>query len=128
VTDAEAEEQALALLSDLQAAAEHQDLARMLDLLTADAVLLGSGAANMDHSAIEAYLARLFEAPYVVRWDFETVHVLDSRESAITFVALGTVGFEGSGDPRDAFRLTCLAVDDGDRWRLRLFHGSIPAT
>jgi uncharacterized protein (TIGR02246 family) len=116
------------LLGELQAAAAGQDLPRMLDLFTSDAVVLGTAAANLDRTSIEEYIARLFEHPYVVGWDFETVKVVDSREGAITFVALGTVGFVGSGEPREAFRLTCLAVDDGDRWRLRLFHGSIPAT
>lgn len=48
-------------------------------------------------------------------------------ENVFCFAALGTVGFDGdSEDERDTFRLTCVAVGDGSRWRLRHFHGSAP--
>ena len=119
-------DRASALLDDLQAAATAQDVARTLDLFTEDAVLLGTAAANLDRHEISSYLARVFDQPHGIRWEFEVVRVVDSRPGVVTFVALGTVGFDGPDESRDPFRLTCLAVDDGDRWRLRHFHGSIP--
>ena len=115
-----------ALLSELQSAVTARDLARTLDLFTEDAVLVGTSAANLDRGEVSSYLALLFDQPYGMRWDFEIVRVVDSRLGALTFVALGTVGFDGPHESRDRFRLTCLAVEDGDRWRLRHFHGSIP--
>jgi uncharacterized protein (TIGR02246 family) len=116
---------ASALLSQLQSAATAQDLAGMLDLFTEDAVVLGTSAANLDRRELTAYVTALFELPHCIHWDFEMIRVVDSRVGALTFVALGTVGLDGPDESRDQFRLTCLAVDDGDRWRLRHFHGSI---
>ena len=114
------------ILNDLQSAATAHDLPAMLDLLTEDIVLLGSAAASLDRDAATAYVEQVLAYEYPLLWEFETVRVIDSRPEAVTFVALGSVGFDGPDEPRDPFRLTCLAVDEGDRWRLRHFHGSVP--
>jgi ketosteroid isomerase-like protein len=116
---------ARSILAELQQAASARDTDALLDLLTGDVVLFGTVAANLDRTSSEAYIQLLMAQDATIAWDWETVQVVDERPGAVTFVALGTVGL--SSDPgRDPIRLTCLAVDDGDRWRLRHFHGSVP--
>jgi uncharacterized protein (TIGR02246 family) len=121
----------LDLLGELQKVVRAKDHEAALDVFTEDAALLGTAAANLGRSAVSNYLAAVYGQAGYIRWDWETVSVLDVRAGAVTFLALGTVGLDdvGADDyPRDRMRLTCLAVEDGERWRLRLFHGSIPAT
>lgn len=102
---------------------------RALALFTEDAALLGTAAANLDREAVSDYLALVLDQTGYVRWDWEEVAVVDSRAGAVTFVALGSVRMEDDPD-NDApapIRLTCLMVEESERWRLRLFHGSIPS-
>jgi uncharacterized protein (TIGR02246 family) len=130
VTDSEVFDLVRELLDDLQRAVRTKSHATALDLFTEDAALLGTAAANLDRDAVSNYLALVFAQTGYVRWDWEEISVLDARPGAITFVALGSVRLEG--DPEDdstsPIRLTCLAVEESERWRLRLFHGSIPAS
>jgi len=128
VSDTEDVDRVRALLEDLQAAVRAKDLAATLELFTEDAALLGTAAANLDRTAVTGYLARVFDQPGYVLWDWRTVSVVDARPGALTFVALGVVSLAGDpgGRASDPVRLTCLAVDDGERWRLRVFHGSVP--
>jgi ketosteroid isomerase-like protein len=119
-----------AFLAELQHAVAAKDRAATLDLLTGDVVLFGTAAANLDRATTDAYLQQIFELDGVVRWDWETIHVVDERAGAITFVALGSVDVVEPGqlpaEQPQPIRLTALIVDDGDRWRLRHFHGSTP--
>jgi uncharacterized protein (TIGR02246 family) len=113
------------ILEALQAAAETHEADAFLDLLTEDAVLVGTAAANLDRPAVETYLQAVAGADGTVRWRFDTVQVVDARPDAVTFVAVGTVGWDGGEEP-NRFRLTGLIVREAVRWRLRLFHGSVP--
>ena len=128
MTDTDSSDLVRTLLEDLQRAVRRKDHETALDLFTEDAALLGTAAANLDRDAVSRYLAQVFEQTGYVRWSWAEISVLDSRPGAITFVALGFVRMEG--DPQDdsvnPIRLTCLAVEERERWRLRLFHGSIP--
>ena len=116
---------ARSVLEELQDAFATHDLAVVLDLLTADAVVVGTAAANLDRPELEAYLGAIVDEEATIEWHYDTVRVVDARSDAVTFVALGNVGWDDE-DERDAFRLTALAVRDSGRWRLRLFHGSVP--
>jgi uncharacterized protein (TIGR02246 family) len=118
------------LLDDLQRAVRAKSHAAALDLFTEDAALLGTAAANLDRDAVSNYLALVLDQTGYVRWDWEEISVLDSRPGAITFVALGLVRLEDhpEDDSPSPIRLTCLAVEETERWRLRLFHGSIPSS
>ena len=129
MTDSDALDLVRNLLHDLQGAVRAKDHRAALGLFTEDAALLGTAAASLDRDAVSSYLMRVFNQTGYVSWEWETISVLDARPGAITFVALGTVAMEGvpDDDSRDPIRLTCLAVEERDRWRLRLFHGSIPA-
>ena len=117
---------AQSLLEQLQRAVETHELGVVLDLLTADAVVLGTAAENLERPEIEAYLGAVVAEQATITWHYDTVRVVDARPDAVTFVALGSVGWDDDEDERDPFRLTCLAVRDAGRWRLRLFHGSVP--
>ena len=67
--------------------------------------------------------------PGHARWDWETIEVVDARPGTITFVALGTAGWEGGpAEPAVPYRMSCLIVDDGDRWRFKLQHGAVTQT
>lgn len=129
MTDTDPRAVAQQLLDALQEAVRAKDHAATLALLTDDVALLGTAAANLDQDAVSAYLQAVFEQAGYVHWEWETVSVVDVRPGAITFVALGSVGLDEGADDyvRDSMRLTCLAVEDAGRWRLRLFHGSVPA-
>ena len=116
---------ARSLLESIQAAASAHDKAALLDLFTDDGMLLGTAAANLDRDAVERYVDLVLGIDETITWIYDDVRVVDAREGAVTFVGIGTAGFD-DGDEPDPFRLTCLAVLDGERWRLRLFHGSVP--
>jgi uncharacterized protein (TIGR02246 family) len=129
VTEPEAVELVNRILGDLQDAVRAKDRARALGLFTPDAALLGTGAASFGRDAVSSYLELVFGQRGFVQWVWDTVSVLDVRPGAVTFVALGTVSLEGDPDSaaEDPIRLTCLAVEEDGRWRLRMFHGSVPA-
>ncbi len=130
MTDSGAADLVAGMLAELQDAVRTNDHATALDLFTEDAALLGTAAANLGREAVGHYLTLVLDQTGHVRWDWEEVSVLDSRPGAITFVALGSVRIEGDpeADPPSPIRLTCLLVEEPDRWRLRLFHGSLPAS
>lgn len=122
---------ARAVLDDLQRAVGARDRTAALALMTDDIVLFGTARANLDRAATSEYLQLILEQDGVIRWDWKTIQVVDARDGAITFVALGTVGLDDDGpDQRSAerqpIRLSALIVDEGDGWRLRHFHGSTP--
>ena len=83
------------LMSALQSVARAKDLAAALDLFTGDAAVLGPGDANFDREAVTRHVELVLSQPGHARWDWETIEVVDARPGAITFVALGTAGWEG---------------------------------
>ena len=117
------------LLEEMQQAVRAKDHAAALDLFTHDATLVGTSAANLDAESISSYLVLILEHPGHLQWDWEQVSVLDARPGAVTFLALGSIRWADcpEDDGVDPIRLTCLAVEETDRWRLRLFHGSVPS-
>ncbi|QWZ09813.1 SgcJ/EcaC family oxidoreductase [Nocardioides panacis] len=117
------------ILVELQDAVRAKDRDRTLELFTQDAALLGTGAVSFGREAVSGYLELVFGQRGFVRWVWDTVSVLDVRPGAVTFAALGTVSLEGDPDSaaEDPIRLTCLAVEEDGHWRLRVFHGSVPA-
>jgi len=113
------------ILGAIQAAAEAHDAEALLGLFTEDAVLVGTVAANLDRPAVEAYLHAVVGQDDTIRWNYETVQVVDSSNDTLTFVGVGLVGWD-EDDETDRFRLTCLVVRESAGWRIRLFHGSVP--
>lgn len=128
----DAEARSRALLGALQEAVAAKDLAAVTDLFDDGIALFGSGGESVGLPDATAYVARVLEGDEVLRWGWEQVLPLYDVPGVLVFAVIGTVGFDGpDGRPteeRDRFRLTCLAVEREGRWRLRHFHGSIPAT
>jgi uncharacterized protein (TIGR02246 family) len=124
------EAKARGLLTELEEVLAAKDLDQMADLFTHDAVLIGDAIENFDREAIVAYLDLMANMTPTVRWRWDQVAAVFSGPGALSFAAAGTIAFHDqaglmmSGPER--FRLTGLAVDDGDRWRWRHFHGSEP--
>ena len=118
------------LLEELQEAVTAKDVDRLLALFSDDPVLFGTTAANLDRQQTRRYLEMVVDQDGFIRWDFQDVVTLVSSPGLVSFAAVGTVGFDDATGRatgrRDAFRLTCVAVEEGDRWRLRHFHGSVP--
>lgn len=124
------EQTARGILNELQEAVAAKNLDRLARLFAADVVLFGTAAANLDRDETIAYLARIVAQDGIIKWQWDRVAILVSAPALLCFAVLGTVGFEeAAGTPgadRDVFRLTCVAVEQGGRWRLRHFHGSVP--
>lgn len=95
-------------------------------------VQFGTAAANLDRAQTMAYLELVVVQEGTIRWEWEHVLPLLDKPDLLVFAVIGTVGFDdGQGRPvggRDDFRLTCVAVAQDGRWRLRHFHGSVPQT
>lgn len=118
------------ILERLQGAVAGKDHAEVAELFDDDVVLFGTAAENLDRAQTTAYLARVLAQDGTIRWAWDSVIPVFHEPGVVVFAAVGTVGFEDAqGQPvgrRDAFRLTCVAVAQDGRWRLRHFHGSVP--
>jgi SnoaL-like domain len=123
------EELARRLLAELQQAVTLKRLDRVLQVFDTDLVVFGTAVANLDSEHSVAYLERVLDQPSPIRWEWDVVRPVARDEQVFCFAAIGSVGFAGDpDDDREPFRLTCVAVSDGSRWRLRHFHGSVPQT
>jgi uncharacterized protein (TIGR02246 family) len=118
------------LLIELEDRLATHDLEQMADLFTDDVVLIGDAVENFYRKSTVAYLGTMADMKATVRWKWDRVAVVLSEPGLLSFAATGTMAFdEESGQPigdSEPFRVTCLAVEQGDRWRLRHFHGSAP--
>lgn len=121
---------ARSLLAELEERLATHDLDQMVDLFTDDVVLIGNDSESWNRDETVAYLSLMADMKFTVRWEWDRVAVVLSAPGLLAFAAAGTLGFydqsgQLAGD-REPFRLTCLAVEDRGRWRLRHFHGSDP--
>jgi uncharacterized protein (TIGR02246 family) len=118
------------ILRELQDAIAAKDLDWLARLFADDVVVFGTAAESFDRSQTMAYLARVVAQEGTIRWEWNRVAPLVSVPGLLSFAVVGTVGFDDevrkSDGDRYAFRLTCVAVEEGGRWRLRHFHGSVP--
>lgn len=128
MTDAEA--RIRSILGQLQAAVDGKELDALLALFDDDIVLFGTTAANMDRRESTSYLARVIAQQGTIRWEWDRVVPIVDQSGLIVFAVVGTVGLEDSegrpDGPRDAFRLSGVAVQRDGSWKLSHFHGSVP--
>ena len=127
----EADDETLArsLLADLQQAVTSRDLDALLEVFDTNLLVFGTAVANLGPAQSVKYLERVVAQPGTIRWEWDEVRPVARDENVFGFAVVGTVGFVGDpDDERQVFRLTCLAVRDDSRWRLRHFHGSVPQT
>lgn len=129
MTPADDEALAFRLLADLQAAMTTRDLDAVVQVFDAELVVFGTAASNVDPEESVAYLKQVLAQPSAIRWAWDDVKPIARDGNVFCFAAVGTVGFDRDSDEeRQAFRLTCAAVQDGSGWRIRHFHGSVPQT
>jgi uncharacterized protein (TIGR02246 family) len=124
------EQTARRVLAQLQDAVAAKDLSKLAELFDDDVVLFGTAAANLDRVQTVDYLARVAGQGGTIRWEWGQVLPLFNRSEVLVFAAIGTVRLDDaqgrSIGEREPFRLTCVAVTQDGRWRLRHFHGSVP--
>jgi ketosteroid isomerase-like protein len=126
----DAEQVARGILAELQDGFAARDLAAVTALLDDDAVVFGTAAENLDGEQSRSYVAGMLGRDGTVRWSWDRVVPVLIETTALSFAVVGTVGFEdpqgGALGARQPFRLTCVAVRQDGKWRLRHFHGSVP--
>jgi uncharacterized protein (TIGR02246 family) len=123
----EAETVARRLLTELQDAVSARELEALSALFDEEATLFGTGSENLDREQTLAYLRQVVAQPGTIQWEWAHVQSLVADDNVCCFAVVGTVGMnDWSPEQRQPFRLTCVAVRDGARWRLRHFHGSVP--
>ena len=111
------------LVATLQAAIDARDAEQLRSLFADGAVLVGSGAHARDADALRAYLDAV-AAGEPFHWELDDYVTFHAEQGEIGFAAFGEVV---QGDFRAPFRLTVFAVETDAGWRIRQFHGSIPA-
>jgi uncharacterized protein (TIGR02246 family) len=124
------EQRARGVLAELESCLATHDLDQMVDFFTEDVVLVGDAEEAFGRDAIRDYLRGMPEMAPTVRWDWHRIDVVLDAPGVLSFAAVGSIEFHdaakqplGEGAP---FRVTCLAVQEQDVWRLRHFHGSRP--
>ena len=111
------------LVAELQAAIDASDSERLRLLFEDGAVLVGSSADARNPDALRAYLDAV-AAGDPFRWELDDYVVFHDEGGELGFAAFGEVV---QGDRRAPFRMTIFAVETYGGWRIRHFHGSIPA-
>jgi hypothetical protein len=123
--------EARGLLAELEERLARKDLGQITDLFSENVVLIGDEVENFDRASTVAYLGLMAGMTPTVRWDWDRVTVVLSMPGVLSFAAAGSMWFDDEAGKRmsdpQPFRVTCVAVDEGDRWRWKHFHGSRPA-
>jgi uncharacterized protein (TIGR02246 family) len=123
-------ESARGVLAELESCLATHDLDRMVDLFTEDVVLVGDAEEAFGGDAIRDYLRGMADMEPTVHWEWDRVAAVLDAPGVLCFAAVGSITFnDTAGQPRGEggpFRVTCLAVQEHDVWRLRHFHGSRP--
>lgn len=125
------EDAARGLLAELEERLAGKDREQITDLFSNDVVLVGDDGEHMDRASTVEYLGFMADMAPTVRWQWDRVAVVLSRPGVLSFAAVGSIWFDDESGARmsepEPFRVTCVAVDEGDRWRWTHFHGSRPA-
>ena len=102
----------------------------MVEFFTEDVVLLGDAEEAFGRDAVRAYLHVMADMEPTVHWQWNRVEVVLDAPGALSFAAVGSIVFyDPAGQPlgeKAPCRVTCLAVQEQNVWRLRHFHGSRP--
>jgi uncharacterized protein (TIGR02246 family) len=124
------EQSARDVLAELESCLATHDLDQMVEFFTEDVVLLGDAEEAFGRDAVRAYLHVMADMEPTVHWQWNRVEVVLDAPGALSFAAVGSIVFyDPAGQPlgeKAPFRVTCLAVQEQNVWRLRHFHGSRP--
>jgi ketosteroid isomerase-like protein len=120
---------ARSILHALQAAVDARDEDALVSLFDDPAVLIGTAGDGRDRAGLRRYLAAVVTQPGSLRWEWREIVPFHQAAGTLGFAAFGDVVWsDGGGEQRAAIRLTVLAIQTADGWKMRQFHGSIPAT
>ena len=113
------------VLESFARAAGDADVTATLNVLTDDALIVGSDAGEkaFGRDAIKLFLEELFGTVGPVTWEWDGYETRSEGSYAWFFVE-GRVLFKGNSHPYRASGL-CRRDDVGE-WRLAMFHGSTP--
>ena len=107
---------------------DSRDVERLVDLFTEPGVLIGTSGDGRDAAGLRAYLTAVATQPESLRWDWVDVVPFHDESDVIAFAAFGDVVVsDGTTEQRWPIRASLVAVHDTGDWRIKHFHGSIPA-
>ena len=116
-----------AVLEALQAAIDARDRDALIGLFDEPAVLIGASGDGRDRHGLVDYLTVIATQQELFRWEWSEVIPFHHEAGSLGFAAFGDlVVSAATGEMRAPIRVTVLAVETADGWRLRQFHGSIP--
>lgn len=124
------DEVASRLLGAIQSAVDDGDASALRALFDDGAVLIGTGGDARDPDAIARYLTAVSELSGLLRWEWRDVVPFHVAPGELGFAAFGEVVLadgDAASERREPIRATLFAVRADGGWRLRSFHGSIPA-
>jgi ketosteroid isomerase-like protein len=117
-----------AILDALQAAVDARDADALIALFDQPAVLIGAAGDGRNPDALRRYLTAVATQPESLRWEWREIVPFEQSLVTVGFAAFGEIVIsDADGESRAPFRLTLFAVKTSDGWRIRQFHGSIPA-
>ncbi len=125
-----AAEIARGILDALQAAVDTGDVTALHGLFDDEALLIGTSGDARDSDAIARYLAAVADLAGGLRWEWRDVVPFHVAPGELGFAAFGeivVVDGDAASERREPIRATLFALETADGWRLRQFHGSIPA-
>ena len=115
---------ARAILDEIQARLDSRDPELLNAFFQDDSVLIGSAGDGRNPERRRGYLDAVATGePF--RWEWQEIAPFHESGDLLGFAAFGELVM---GDERYPMRATVLAARTPDGWRLRHFHGSIPAT
>jgi hypothetical protein len=92
------------------------------------AVLIGAGGDGRDADGLRRYLTAVATQAESLRWEWREIVPFEQGVATLGFAAFGELVIsDADGERRSPFRLTLFAVKTSEGWRIRQFHGSIPA-
>ncbi|HZS31205.1 MAG TPA: nuclear transport factor 2 family protein [Gaiellaceae bacterium] len=117
------------ILALLQAKIDSRDADELFAFFEEPAVLIGSAGDGRDTERRRRYLTALATQPESLFWDWQEAIPFYESDDALGFAAFGEVAVsDAAGEQRYPIRASLLGVRSADGWRLRHFHGSIPAS
>src|SRR5689334_22910325 len=124
-------ETARSVVAMLQAAVDEAIGTRNPDPLVAcfaeDAVLAGTGRYNVGPDAVRDYLTAVADGNNRLHWHLGHHDVFLATDDVIGFGAEGEIEWaDDEESARDPFRLTVVARETDEGWRVLHFHGSVP--
>ena len=126
---ADGESRSRAVLRSLQTAIDSRDPGELLSLFADEpAMLIGTSGDGRTPATRRDYLTAVATQPERLFWDWREVVPFYETTDVIGFAGFGDVVVTSEeGEWRAPIRATLLAVETSNGWRIKQFHGSIPA-